>query len=132
MKIVQKLFQAILNRLEVWILALLGILGGGFLIFWQDLLNQELLKLIPHLRILQASEVLLILMLLLGAYIFHLHHKSKNEMSELKTFLNNYVYSKHEIHNPFFQEASHTIDDHLSLKPFYKAVEKRSQEKQTK
>jgi len=50
-------------------------------------------------------------------------------MSELKTFLNRYVYSLHEIHNPFIaNKAFGSVNDHLSWKPFYKASEKNKGE----
>jgi len=50
-------------------------------------------------------------------------------MLELKTFLNRYVYSHYEIHNPYItNETFDSIDAHLSWKPFYEASEKTIKE----
>ena len=131
MKIVQKLIQTISDKLGLWILAIFGMLGSSVLFFCLDQVNLKILKLIEPIRLLVVIEWIILILCLLGAYILLLHYKFQKEMSDLKTFLNKYVYAKQNISNPFTNEAPHTIDDHISWKPFYEAVEKKSKEHKT-
>jgi hypothetical protein len=129
MKIVQKLIQTISDKLGLWILAIFGMLGSSVLFFCLDQVNLKILKLIEPIRLLVVIEWIILILCLLGAYILLLHYKSKKEMSELKTFLNKYVYANHEIKNPFTNEIPHTVNDHLSWKPFYEALENKKNKK---
>jgi len=129
MKIFQKLIQIISDKLGLWILAIFGMLGSGVLFFCLDQVNLKILKLIEPIRLLVVIEWLILLLCLLGTYILLVRYKSKKEMSELKTFLNKYVYAKHEVNNPFTDEISRTVEDHLSWKPFYEALENKINKK---
>jgi hypothetical protein len=131
MKITSKTYKKISHRLGKWILGLLGFLGVSLLVVCQAWLNAKLATTLPLPSLLLASEVIILLLLLLCAYILLFYLQLKSEMKDLKTFLNKYVYAKNEIHNPFFKEPSHTVEDHLSIKPFYEAVEKAAKKNQT-
>jgi len=131
MKIIEKLTKIIFDKLGLWILAIFGMMGSGIIFFFQDQTNLKIVKLIESSTLLVIIEWLVLLLCLFGAYIFRSYFIHKKEISELKTFLNKHVYAKHEIHNPFFKEPSHTVEDHLSIKPFYEAVEKAAKKNQT-
>jgi len=125
MKATSKVYKKALHILEKIFLWIIGILGGGVLFFYQDHINSKLIKLYGSPRLILMIEWCLLLVCLFASYLLLFRSKSKKEMTELKVFLNNNVYSRYRISNPFLDgNIFPSIEDHLSWKPFYDVSEK--------
>lgn len=125
----KRVHKIIMRKLELWIPGILCILGISFLKVFQNWLNTQVPKILEPVQILVTLESLILLLVLLGAYILLFRSKSKKDMTDLKAFLNKRVYSCNTIHSQF--NATHpfrNIDEHLSWKPFYEALEKKAEE----
>ena len=115
MKATSQVYKKALIFLKKSILAIFGSLAGYVLIYHRDLINIKLLKLVQPAHLLIIAELLLLLILVVSAYVLLSYLKSKKEMKELKEFLDRYVYSRYDIHNPFVDEASHSVEEHLRM-----------------
>ena len=126
---ISKVHKIIIRKLELWIPAILAGLGFFLLSVFRDWLNVQLLYLVKPDQVLQVSEYLILLILVMGIYLLLFRSKSKREVMELKAFVNKRVYSSNNIHNQFdTNNPFRNIEDHLSWRPFYEALEKKTEE----